>query len=48
MTLGTAAISFGIALTLTSGVPVYGICQTRLAISFSFGRMLGIPSPTYE
>jgi len=25
MTLGTATISFGIALTLTSGVPVYGL-----------------------
>jgi len=46
MTLGTAAISFGIALTLTSGVPVYGIPDAFGNI-FSFGRMLDIPSPIY-
>jgi ribose transport system permease protein len=46
MTLGTAAISFGIALTLTSGVPVYGI-PAAFGNIFSFGRMLDIPSPIY-
>jgi ribose transport system permease protein len=46
MTLGTAAITFGIALTLTSGVPVYGIPDAFGAI-FSFGRMLDVPSPVY-
>lgn len=46
MTLGTAAISFGIALTLTSGVPVYGIPDAFGNI-FSFGRMLDVPSPIY-
>jgi ribose/xylose/arabinose/galactoside ABC-type transport system permease subunit len=46
MTLGTAAISFGTALTLTSGVPVYGIPDAFGAV-FSFGRILDIPSPVY-
>jgi len=46
MTLGTAAISFGIALTLTSGVPVYGIPDAFGTI-FSFARILDIPSPVY-
>jgi ribose transport system permease protein len=46
MTLGTAAISFGIALTLTSGVPVYGIPDAFGTI-FSFGRIFDIPSPVY-
>jgi ribose transport system permease protein len=46
MTLGTAAISFGIALTLTSGVPVYGIPDAFGNI-FSFGRVFDIPSPVY-
>lgn len=46
MTLGTATISFGIALTLTSGVPVYGIPDAFGSI-FSFGRIFDIPSPVY-
>jgi ribose transport system permease protein len=46
MTLGTAAISFGIALTLTSGVPVYGVPDAFGNI-FSFGRVFDIPSPVY-
>ena len=46
MTLGTAAIGFGIALTLTGGVPVYGIPDAFGTI-FNFSRMLGIPSPVY-
>jgi ribose transport system permease protein len=44
MTLGTATI--GIALTLTSGVPVYGIPDAFGTI-FSFGRIFDIPSPVY-
>jgi ribose/xylose/arabinose/galactoside ABC-type transport system permease subunit len=46
MTLGTAAISSGIALTLTSGVPVYGIPDAFGAV-FSFNRIFNIPSPVY-
>jgi ribose transport system permease protein len=46
MTLGTATIGFGIALTLTSGVPVYGIPDAFGDI-FSFGRIFDIPSPVY-
>ena len=37
---------FGTALTLTSGVPVYGIPDAFGAV-FSFGRILDIPSPVY-
>ena len=46
MTLGTATISFGIALTLTSGVPVYGI-PDQFGTIFSFGRIFDVPSPVY-
>jgi ribose transport system permease protein len=46
MTLGTASISFGIALTLTSGVPVYGMPGDFGRI-FGFGRLLDIPAPVY-
>ena len=46
MTLGTASISFGIALTLTSGVPVYGLPDAFGTI-FGFSRILDIPSPVY-
>jgi ribose/xylose/arabinose/galactoside ABC-type transport system permease subunit len=46
MTLGTAAISFGIALTLTSGVPVYGLPDAFETI-FNFSRIFDIPSPVY-
>jgi ribose/xylose/arabinose/galactoside ABC-type transport system permease subunit len=46
MTLGTASISFGIALTLTSGVPVYGMPDAFGSI-FGFGQLLGMPSPVY-
>ena len=46
MTLGTATISFGIALTLTSGVPVYGI-PDAFGTVFSFARIFDIPSPVY-
>ncbi len=46
MTLGTATISFGIALTLTSGVPVYGM-PDEFGNVFSFARIFDIPSPVY-
>jgi len=46
MTLGTASISFGIALTLTSGVPVYGMPDAFGSI-FGFGRLFDIPAPVY-
>jgi len=46
MTLGTASISFGIALTLTSGVPVYGMPDAFGSI-FGVGRLLNIPAPVY-
>jgi ribose/xylose/arabinose/galactoside ABC-type transport system permease subunit len=46
MTLGTASISFGIALTLTSGVPVYGMPDAFGNI-FGFGLFLDIPAPVY-
>jgi ribose transport system permease protein len=46
MTLGTASISFGIALTLTSGVPVYGMPDAFGNI-FGFGQFLDIPTPVY-
>jgi ribose transport system permease protein len=46
MTLGTASISFGIALTLTSGVPVYGMPDAFGSV-FGFGRLFDIPAPVY-
>jgi ribose transport system permease protein len=46
MTLGTASISFGIALTLTSGVPVYGM-PDAFGNVFGFGQFLGVPTPVY-
>jgi len=46
MTLGTASICFGLALTLTSGVPVYGMPDLFGNI-FGVGRMLNIPTPVY-
>jgi ribose transport system permease protein len=46
MTLGTASISFGIALTLTSGVPVYGM-PDAFGNVFGFGRFLDVPTPVY-
>ena len=46
MSLGTASISFGIALTMTSGVPVYGMPDAFGSI-FGFGRLLDVPVPVY-
>ena len=42
MTLGMASIGFGIALSLTGGVPVYGI-PNAFGTIFGFGRIFGIP-----
>lgn len=44
MTLGMASISFGIALTLTSGVPISGM-PSRFGDIFGFGMVGGIPAP---
>jgi ribose transport system permease protein len=46
MTLGTASISFGIALTLTSGVPVYGM-PDAFGDTFGFGQLFSVPTPVY-
>lgn len=46
MTLGTASISFGIALTMTSGVPVYGMPDAFGSV-FGFGRLFNVPVPVY-
>ena len=46
MTVGTASIAFGVALTLTSGVPVYGM-PDQFGNVFGFGQLLGIPAPVY-
>jgi ribose transport system permease protein len=46
MTLGTASISFGIALTLTGGVPVYGM-PDAFGNVFGYGQVFGIPAPVY-
>jgi ribose/xylose/arabinose/galactoside ABC-type transport system permease subunit len=46
MTLGTASICFGIALTLTSGVPVYGMPDAFSEI-FGVGNLFAIPTPVY-
>ena len=44
MTLGTLSIAFGLALTITGGLPVYGAPQAFSDI-FAYGRLLGIPVP---
>lgn len=46
MTLGTASICFGLALTMTSGVPVYGM-PDLFGNVFGFGRFLNVPAPVY-
>lgn len=44
MTLGTMSIVFGLALTITGGLPVYGAPQAFSDI-FAYGRPFGIPVP---
>ena len=44
MTLGMASVVFGIALSLTGGVPVYGM-PDAFGSTFGFGRFFGVPSP---
>jgi ribose transport system permease protein len=46
MTLGLTSVGFGVALYLTSGMPVYGMPEAFGAI-FGFGILLGIPVPIY-
>ena len=44
MTLGMASVGFGIALSLTGGVPVYGM-PDAFGSTFGFGRFFGVPAP---
>jgi ribose/xylose/arabinose/galactoside ABC-type transport system permease subunit len=44
MTLGMASVGFGIALYMTSGMPVYGM-PPEFGEVFGFGRAFGIPIP---
>ena len=46
MTLGLTSTGFGIALFLTSGMPVYGMPDSFGAV-FGFGRLLTVPVPVY-
>jgi ribose transport system permease protein len=46
MTLGLTSVGFGIALYLTSGLPVYGMPDAFGSV-LGFGSMLGIPVPIY-
>ena len=46
MTLGMSSVGFGIALYLTSGMPVYGM-PVEFGNIFGFGMMLGIPVPVW-
>ncbi|MGA8262011.1 MAG: ABC transporter permease [Arenicellales bacterium] len=46
MTLGMSSVGFGIALSMTGGVPVYGVPDAYGSI-FGFGRWLGVPAPVY-
>ena len=46
MTLGMASVGFGVALSLTGGVPVYGM-PDAYSSTFGFGRLFGIPAPIY-
>jgi ribose/xylose/arabinose/galactoside ABC-type transport system permease subunit len=44
MTLAMSSIGFGIALMMTSGIPVYGMPKEFSEV-FGFGSWLGVPSP---
>ena len=46
MTLGMSSVGFGIALYLTSGMPVYGM-PVEFGNIFGFGTLLGIPVPIW-
>jgi len=46
MTLGMSSVGFGIALYLTSGMPVYGM-PVEFGNIFGFGLLLGIPVPIW-
>lgn len=42
MTLAMSSIAFGLALTLTGGIPIYGMPET-FANVFGYGKLMGIP-----
>jgi ribose transport system permease protein len=46
MTLGMSSVGFGIALYLTSGMPVYGM-PIEFGDTFGFGVLLDIPVPVW-
>jgi len=46
MTLGMSSVGFGVALSMTGGVPVYGVPDAYGNV-FGFGRWLGVPAPVY-
>ena len=46
MTLGMSSVAFGIALYLTSGMPVYGM-PVEFGNIFGFGLLLGVPVPIW-
>jgi ribose/xylose/arabinose/galactoside ABC-type transport system permease subunit len=46
MTLGMTSVGFGLALSLTSGMPVYGM-PGSFGEMLGFGVYLGIPAPIY-
>ena len=46
MTLGMLSVVFGVALTISGGVPIYGIPDSY-SLVFGYGRIVGIPAPLY-
>src|SRR3989449_5723243 len=46
MTLAMASIGFGLALSMTGGVPVYGM-PSQFGATLGFGKLLGVPVPVY-
>lgn len=46
MTLGMLSIAFGVALTLSSGSPVFGVPEA-FSLVFGYGRLFSIPAPVY-
>src|SRR2546430_517136 len=46
MTLAMGSIGFGLALSMTGGVPVYGM-PSQFGATLGFGKLLGVPVPVY-
>src|SRR2546422_5032742 len=44
--LAMASIGFGLALSMTGGVPVYGM-PSQFGATLGFGKLLGVPVPVY-